>query len=406
MTEALSKQFSGNLPLAGMRVLDLTRALSGPFCTMILADLGADVIKVEPVSGGDMIRSWGPFDQGESVYYLSSNHNKRSLALNFRSPEGLALLHRLALQSDVIVENFKPGTLRKMGLNPDELRAERPEIIIASVSGFGSSGPLADRPGFDQIAQGYSGLMSVTGSVESGPVRTGVAIGDLTSSLWIAIGILAAWISRQKSGKGMEVETSLLASLVSLTSVQGQRYLNLGDVPGPSGNVHPVIAPYGVFAARDGELNIGAATQGMWLRLCDVINRPDLKADDRFLENADRMAHRDELKEIIEGELVHKGKAAWTELLVKAGIPAGPINTVEDVFNDAQVRHLGLVQTVRHPRLGDLPQLSLPINLDGHGLPKVNTAPPDLGEHSEEILSEFGLADSEILMMREKGIIG
>ncbi|GGO61079.1 CoA transferase [Roseovarius pacificus] len=373
---------------------------------MIMADLGADVIKVEPVSGGDMIRSWGPFDQGESVYYLSSNHNKRSLALNFRSPEGLVLLRRLALQSDVIVENFKPGTLSKMGLNPGELRAERPEIIIASVSGFGSSGPLADRPGFDQIAQGYSGLMSVTGSVESGPVRTGVAIGDLTSSLWIAIGILAAWISRQKSGKGMEVETSLLASLVSLTSVQGQRYLNLGDVPGPSGNVHPVIAPYGVFTAGDGELNIGAATQGMWLRLCDVINRPDLKADDRFVENADRMAHRDELKEIIEGELVHKGKAVWTELLVKAGIPAGPINTVEDVFNDVQVRHLGLVQTVKHPRLGDLPQISLPINLDGHGLPKVNTAPPDLGEHSEEILSEFGLANSEILMMREKGIIG
>ncbi|MFH1557083.1 MAG: CaiB/BaiF CoA-transferase family protein, partial [Pseudomonadota bacterium] len=211
------------LPLEKMRVLDLTRALSGPFCSMILADLGADVVKVEPVGGGDMIRTWGPFDRDQSAYYLSGNRNKRSIALNFRSPEGLALLREMALKSDVVIENFKPGTLAKLGLDPQELRALKPELIIASISGFGSSGPLSARPGFDQIAQGYSGFMSVTGTTE--PTRVGVAIGDLTSGMWLAIGVLGAWIARQDTGRGDHVETSLLSSLVSLLSVQGQRYL-------------------------------------------------------------------------------------------------------------------------------------------------------------------------------------
>lgn len=393
-----------SLPLTGMRVLDLTRALSGPYCTLILADLGADVIKVEPL-GGDMIRSWGPFDRGESVYYLSANHNKRSIAMDFRTAEGRDLLRRMALESDVLVENFRPGTLGAMGLAPDDLRAQKPGLIIASISGFGASGPIADRPGFDQIAQGYSGLMSVTGTAESGPTRVGVAIGDLTSGMWTAIGILGAWIGRQASGIGRQVETSLLGSLVSLLSVQGQRYLSLGDVPTPTGNVHPVIAPYGVFATKNGDMNIGAATQDMWLRLCDVIGAPELKDDPRFADNAGRMAHRNELKALIEDRLQTGTKEEWTEGLVREGIPAGPINTMADVFNDAQVRHSEIVETVTHPRLGALPQIALPIRYDGTHHEMVHSAPPDIGQHSVEILREFGLSEEEILSLQKQGAV-
>jgi crotonobetainyl-CoA:carnitine CoA-transferase CaiB-like acyl-CoA transferase len=297
------------LPLAGMKVLDLSRALSGPFCSMILGDLGADVVKVEPMPKGDMIRTWGPFDRDQSAYFLSGNRNKRAIAIDFRTPDGIAILRELALKSDVIVENFLPGTLEAMTLGADRLRAEKPAIIVASISGFGKGGPLGDRPGFDQIAQGFSGFMSVTGTAETGPTRVGVAIGDMASGMWLAIGVLGAWIERGRSGCGQTVETSLLASLIGLLSVQGQRYLSLGEVASPSGNVHPVIAPYGVFRAADGDMNIGAATQDMWLKLCDVLERPDLKADPRFTLNADRMGHRDALRDIIETELARRRPA-------------------------------------------------------------------------------------------------
>ncbi len=391
------------LPLEKMRVLDLTRALSGPFCSMILADLGADVVKVEPVGGGDMIRTWGPFDRDQSAYYLSGNRNKRSIALNFRSAEGLALLREMALKSDVIIENFKPGTLAKLGLDPQELRALKPELIIASISGFGSSGPLSARPGFDQIAQGYSGFMSVTGTTE--PTRVGVAIGDLTSGMWLAIGVLGAWIARQDTGRGDHVETSLLSSLVSLLSVQGQRYLSLGEVAEPTGNVHPVITPYGVFRAGDGDMNIGAATQDMWLKLCDILERPDLKSDPRFLDNASRMGHRQLLREIIETELARGTRAHWTALLVAAEIPAGPINTVADALNDAQVAHLGLVETLPHPTLGPLAQLSSPLKMAGAEEGWIRRSPPLLGQHTREVLENYGFAPAAIQELEARGVV-
>ncbi|MFG1427044.1 CaiB/BaiF CoA transferase family protein [Roseixanthobacter glucoisosaccharinicivorans] len=391
------------LPLEKMRVLDLTRALSGPFCSMILADLGADVVKVEPVGGGDMIRTWGPFDRDQSAYYLSGNRNKRSLALNFRSPEGLALLREMALKSDVIIENFKPGTMAKLGLDPHELRALKPDLIIASISGFGSSGPLSARPGFDQIAQGYSGFMSVTGTTE--PTRVGIAIGDLTSGMWLAIGVLGAWIARQDTGRGDHVETSLLSSLVSLLSVQGQRYLSLGEVAEPTGNVHPVITPYGVFRAGDGDMNIGAATQDMWLKLCDILERPDLKSDPRFLDNACRMNHRQLLREIIEAELARGTRAHWTALLVAAEIPAGPINTIADALNDAQVAHLGLVETLPHPTLGPLAQLSSPLKMAGAEEGWIRRVPPLLGQHTRELLAAYGYGPAEIQELEAQGVV-
>lgn len=384
------------LPLEGVRVLDLTRALSGPFCTMILADLGAEVVKVEPGPTGDMIRQWGPFDRGVSAYYLSSNRNKLGLGLDFRHPEGLSLLRELALESDIVVENFKPGTMEKMGLGYQSLAAERPDLVYAAITGFGSSGPAGNWPGFDQIAQGYSGLMSVTGMPESGPTRVGVAIGDLTSGMWAAMGVLAAWIERQRNGRGQQVQTSLLASLVGLLSVQGQRYLSLQEVPQPTGNVHPVIAPYGVFETADGPLNLAPATQDMWLRLCELLELPDAPHDPRYLSNAERMQHRDELKALIESRLRGNTRMHWTREMIARGIPAGPINNLADVFADPQVQHCRMVETAQHPELGEIRQLALPITMQALAEGSVRSAPPLFGQHTRQVLKAYGLSAARI----------
>lgn len=384
------------LPLSGIKVLDLTRALSGPFCSMILADLGAEVIKVEPTPNGDMIRQWGPFDQDISVYYLSANRNKKGIGVDFRQAEGLALIKELALKSDIVVENFKVGTMAAMGLGYEELCAVRPELIYGSISGFGSTGPARDWPGFDQIAQGYSGFMSLTGTPESGPTRVGTAIGDLTAGMWVAIGVLAAYIERQRSGLGQHVETSLLASLLGLLSVQGQRYLSVGDIPQPCGNVHPVIAPYGTFDTADGPLNLAPATQDMWVRLCEVLGLQLLTTDPRFKTNAERMQNRLVLKELLEANLGKKTRMEWTPLMIKAGIPAGPINTLEDVFVDEQVVACKLVETVDHPLLGMLKQVTLPIKMPGTAQGSVRSAPPLFGQHTEEVLTAYGLSPETI----------
>ncbi|HTN66564.1 MAG TPA: CoA transferase [Burkholderiaceae bacterium] len=393
------------LPLSGIKVLDLTRALSGPFCSMILADLGAEVIKVEPTPGGDMIRQWGPFDQDISVYYLSANRNKKGIGVDFRQPEGLALIKDLALKSDVVVENFKVGTMAAMGLGYEELAAAHPELIFASISGFGSAGPARDWPGFDQIAQGYSGFMSLTGTPESGPTRVGTAIGDLTAGMWVAMGVLAAYIERQKSGRGQRVETSLLASLLGLLSVQGQRYLSVGEIPQPCGNVHPVIAPYGTFETADGPLNLAPATQDMWVRLCEVLEVAALAADPRFLTNAERMQNRLLLKDLLEASLRRKTRMEWTPLMIRAGIPAGPINTLEDVFADEQVKACKLVETVEHPLLGALKQVALPIKMAATEHGSVRSAPPLFGQHTKEVLAGYGLTSEAIRALLEKKVV-
>lgn len=394
-----------NSLLTGMRVLDLSRALSGPFCALILADLGADVIKVEALPSGDMMRTWGPFQGSESAYYLSGNRNKRGIAVNFRSAAGRALLRKMAIESDVIVENFKPGTLSKIGLDPNDLRKANPRLIVASISGFGSDGPLSNRPGFDQIAQGHSGLMSITGAAETGPTRVGVAIGDLTSGMWLTIGILSAWIEKEKSGQGRLVETSLLASLVGLLSIQGQRFLSFGETPAPVGNMHPVISPYGVFRAKDGDLNIAAATQEMWLKLCDVLALPELKLDVRFSDNASRMQNRNLLCEIISGALASDTKKAWSDRLIEAGIPAGPINTLADVFEDEQVKHLGLIENFEHPALGTIRQVSNPLKFSNARDGWIRQAPPMLGQHTREVLKEFGIDEAQILEWEREGVV-
>jgi len=391
-------------PLEGIKVLDLTRALSGPFCTMILGDLGANVIKVEPIDG-DMMRQWGPFDRTESVYYLTGNRNKRAIAIDFRSAEGIELIKELAKECDVVVENFKPGSMDAMGLNYEKLAEINPRLIYMSITGFGKDGPNADQPGFDQIAQGYSGLMSVTGSPESGPLRVGVAIGDQTTGMWAAIGVLSALAQREKTGVGHRIDTSLMASLVSLLSVQGQRYLSLGETPGLAGNNHPVVSPCGVFQTKDGPLNIAANTPNMWLTLCNILDLNELVSDARFIDNASRAVNRDELKNLIEQKLSIFDRQHWTHLFNKSGVPAGPINNLAEVFTDNQVLHCKLVEEISHPVLGTLKLVGSPIQFDLNKGNSVKRAPPLLGEHTSEILKEFGWSPQEIEALESRGIV-
>lgn len=386
--------------LQGIKIIDLSRALSGPFCSMVLADFGADVIKIEPGPKGDMSRAWGPFDRGVSTYYLSCNRNKRGICVDFRKPEGLDVVRTLIEDADVVIENFKPGTMESMDLGYDVLSGFNPRLIMASITGFGPDGPLSSWPGFDQIAQGYSGLMSLTGYPDGEPTRTGTAIGDLSSGMWLAMAILAAVLEREHTGRGQHVSTSLLSSLVGLLSVHGQRYLSLGEIPSRTGNAHSVIAPYGVFETANGPLNIAPITSDMWVRLCQLLDLSNLVEDARFATNESRVVHRDELKVLIESKLKLQGKLEWTALFVQAGLPAGPINTLDDLFNDPQVIHSQLVQTTKHSTLGEVRQVVTPVKSTSAGtdpaIPVTRLPPPGLGEHSVVVLREAGFNAASI----------
>ena len=380
--------------LQGVKIVDLSRALSGPFCTMVLADLGADVIKIEPGPTGDMSRTWGPFDRGVSTYYLSCNRNKRGMCIDLRNPEGLATIRQLIDDADVVIENFKPGTLENMGLGYEVLSARNPRLVMGSINAFGADGPMSSWPGFDPIAQVYSGLMSLTGFVDGDPTRTGTAIGDLTSGMWLVTAVLAALLERERTGRGQHVSTSLLASLVGLLSVHGQRYLSLGDVPRRTGNAHSVIAPYGVFQTKDGPLNLAPITSAMWGRLCVLLDLPELPDDPRFATNEARVERRDELREILESRLKTRSKREWTSLFVDAGLPAGPINTLDEVFDDPQVLHSQLTETLTHPTLGALRQVVTPVFCATASV--VSRPPPLLGEHTVEVLREAGIDAASI----------
>jgi crotonobetainyl-CoA:carnitine CoA-transferase CaiB-like acyl-CoA transferase len=385
-----------SLPLAGLRVVDLSRALAGPFCAMILADLGADVVKVEPTPEGEMVRGWGPFQDGVSVYYLSIHRNKRSLAVNFRDAKGLELIRRLADTADILVENFKPGVMADMQMDFATLAARNPRLIFASITGFGTTGPYGGWPGVDQIAQGMSGLMSLTGQKESGPTRVGIPIGDVVAGMWAALGIQAAVIQRQTTGKGQLVETSLLAGLIGLLTLQGQRQLSLGDTPGLAGNAHPVICPYGMFQAKDGPFNVAVATEDMWGALCRLLGMEEWITHPDFKDNSARVRHRDEVTRRLNEKFAARGKMEWTLELMKRGLPAGPIFSLDQVFADAHVNATRMVEAIDHPTLGTLRVIANPIRMGALAGRSVRRAPPALGADSRQVLHDFGVSPGEI----------
>ncbi len=380
------------LPLEGLRVLDLTHALAGPYCTMLLGDLGADVIKVEP-PGGDHARRWGPpFIDGESAYFLSVNRNKRSVVLDLKHGPAREAAVELALVSDVVVENHRPRALGRLGLGAEELRARKPELIYASISGFGQDHPTL--AGYDQIAQGTSGLMSITGAPDGPPTRAGVPVGDLMAGMFTAHAILAALLERQRRGVGRTVDVALNDSLLAVMTYHAGRYFATGQAPTREGNHHSTIAPYGTFAAQDGYLNIAVGSDEQYRRFCQALEAPELASDPRFATNADRQAARAELTVEIERRLAKRSSREWLARLEAAGIPAGPIHDLAAAFSDPVAVERGMRIEVEHPTAGRVSQVGSPWKLDGASSP-VRLPPPLLGQHTREVLTQLLGYDEE-----------
>jgi crotonobetainyl-CoA:carnitine CoA-transferase CaiB-like acyl-CoA transferase len=393
------------LPLEHIRVLDLTRLLAGPFCTAILGDLGADIIKVEALPDGDLYRKSPPFHGGESVSFLAANRNKRSIAVDFRKPAGLDLVRQIAEGADVVVENFKPGTIENMGLSWEQLSARNPRLIFASISGFGHTGPYGRLPGVDQIAQGMSGFMSITGQTETGPTRVGVPIGDLVAGMWTAIGVQSAIIARQTTGKGQRLDTSLLGALISLLSVQGQRCLSLAEIPEVAGNHHPVSSPYGLFQASNGVFNFSATTGAMWRKLCEHLDMGWLLNDERFATSSARRDNRTELERLLNERLKLRSRDEWIAEFRALGMPAGPVYDIAEVFNDPAITTTGVVESVEHPSIGALKLLASPLKLDCLASGSVRRAPPLLGQHTSEILQELGFSKNTIADLKRIAVV-
>ncbi len=391
-------------PLTGIKVLDLSRALAGPYATALLTDLGAEVTKVESINGGDSTRSWPPFENDQSLYFDSANRGKSSIAVDFYTAEGKALLRRMALAADVVVENFRPGVLRTMGLDPAELRAAKPELIIASVSGFGAAGPLSQAAGLDQVAQGMSGLMSVTGADAENMYRVGVPIIDMVAGIFTAFGIAAALAGRARHGAGVEVSTSLLESALSISSFQGQRYLSTGEIPTPQGNNHPVLSPYGVFKTADIPVIVAVGTQKQWQQLCALLGDPALADDPDYLTGKLRAQNRDALHRRLEKLLAAGNGADWVRKFRQAKIPAGPIYNFQQVFDDEQVRSLDMVKQLRRHDGSALPLLRGPLSIDRQAT-GIRKAPPALGEDTRRVLAELQLSEDQIGGLLEAGIV-
>jgi len=403
--DAHSPQAQSAGPLAGVRVLDLSRILSGPFTTMIFADLGADVVKLENPRSGDDTREWAPPYQGDqSAYFLSVNRNKRGVAVDLKTEAGREIALRLADRADVVVENFRPGTASRLGLGYDELSARNPGLIYASISGFGQTGPYASEPGYDAIAQALGGLMSVTGEADGEPVRVGNSAADLGAAMWAAIGILAALHARQATGRGEWIDISLLdGQIASLTYLAGG-YFASGEVPRRYGSAHPSIVPYQALRTGDGHLMVAVGNDALWRRFAPVVGLPELADDPRFATNPQRVANRAELIRLIETALGAKGSSAWAEELARAGIPAGQINSIDAALVHPQVQARDMVLTTEHPTAGTLRMAGSPIKLARYTA-TVRRPPPTLGEHTDEVLRELGYSAADIAGMRERGAV-
>ena len=390
-------------PLTGIKVIDATSVLTGPYCTMLLGDMGAEVIKIEPIEG-DMIRNGPPFIKGESTYFLYTNRNKRGITLNLKADEGKKILFKLVKDADIFVENFKPQTKSKLGIDYPTLKEINPELIYCSISGFGQTGPWADRPGFDQIAQGMSGLMSVTGSPESGPTRVGVAIGDSIAGIFAAYGILAALIERSKSGNGQYIETSLLEGLMAVLGVQAAKYFGTGETPLPQGNDHAAFAPYGTYSTKDGYINISTVSERMWRSLCKRLGMEDLPGHTKFETNAERVKNKEELRQIIESRLANKASEDWVEILNEGGIACGPIYTIDQVFKSRHILHREMLLETDHASAGPINLIGFPVKMSKTPC-KTNLPPPYLSQHSSEVLKELNYSEEEIKELKQKGIV-
>ncbi|WP_432396856.1 CaiB/BaiF CoA transferase family protein [Pseudarthrobacter sp. L19] len=392
-------------PLKDLLVLDLSRILSGPFATMTLADLGAEVIKIEQPGQGDDTRQWGPPFQGdEAAYFLAVNRNKRSLAVDLKSPEGLEVVRELARRADIVVENFRPGTAARLGLGYEELSKDNPGLVYASISGYGQTGPDALRPGYDAIAQARSGIMSVTGETDGPPVRVGVSSADLVAGMWATIGVLAALHEKQRTGQGQWVDISLLDGSVSWLTYVSSGYFASGEVPRRYGSAHPTIAPYQAFATADGFVMVAVGNDGLWRRFAQELGDAALAADPRYASNPSRVAHREELIPAIEAIMRTRTTEDWVRALDEAGVPVGPIQTVDQALVDPQVLARGMVAELDHPTAGPMKVVGCPVRLTRTPA-SVRTAPPVLGQDTDQVLASLGLDTDRIQALHSSGAV-
>ena len=388
-------------PLSGILVLDLSRVLSGPYCSMMLSDMGARVIKIEHPARGDDTRHWGPpFQHGESAYFLSVNRNKESVAIDFSVPQGRALLDGLLPQADVVIENFRPGTLRKFGLDYATLSKAYPSLIYCSVSGYGQTGRRSREPGYDAIAQAEGGLMSVTGLPDGPPIRPGIPIADIASGMFAASGILAALFNRERTGRGQAVDVSLLDSVAALLTYQGASCFATGVAPTRHGNRHAMIAPYDLFTAADGDFILAVGNDAQFQRCCQAIGLAGLAHDSRFATNRDRVERYGELRAILDARFRTADRNTWLATLSAAGVPVGPVRDVKELMADPQLDDRGMVKTVNHPVAGPLAQIGSPINFSDRP-ETVRTPPPVLGQHTGPVLKELLGLDEESLRRLE-----
>ncbi|MGE5088738.1 MAG: CaiB/BaiF CoA transferase family protein [Candidatus Levyibacteriota bacterium] len=392
-------------PLAGVRVLELAQIMAGPTCGMLLADMGADVVKVEKLPGGDDSRGYRePRVNGVSAPFLVLNRNKRGIALNLKHPAGRDVLLRMVRDADVLTENFRRGTLEKLGLGYDTLAAVNPGLIYCAISGYGRNGPDADKGGFDLIAQGYAGLMSITGEPGGPPVKAGGSVADINAGILAALGIVAAYVHRLKTGQGQVVDTSLAEAALQQTYWQAAIYFATGKSPGPTGSAHLLTAPYQAFAASDGWLNIGGANQANWERIAEVLGHPEWRDDPRYATNSMRIAHRDELVAAMSAILATRTRAEWIAAFDAAGVPAGPVHSIGEAVEHPQMLARGMIVETEHPQAGPTRSLGCPIHFSGTPTAILRPA-PQLGEHTRELLREYGYGDAEIDALVADGVV-
>jgi crotonobetainyl-CoA:carnitine CoA-transferase CaiB-like acyl-CoA transferase len=392
-------------PLSGVRVLELSQIMAGPTAGMMLADLGADVVKVEKLPGGDDARSYRePRVNGVSAPFLVLNRNKRGIALDLKHPKGKAVLRRLVESADVLTENYRKGTLERLGLGYDTLSKINPALIYCAVSGYGRNGPLADKGGFDLIAQGFAGLMSITGEPGRPPAKTGNSGADINAGILAALGVLAAYVHRLKTGRGQVVETSLMEAALQQTYWHAAIFFATGASPGPLGSGHVLTAPYQAFRCADGYINIGGANQANWERIADVLGHPEWRTDPRFATNSDRMANLPALVQAMEEELARRTAAQWVEAFDAAGVPAGPVNSIGQALSHPQVAARGMIVETTHAQAGATRSLGFPISLSETPA-RVTRPAPMLGEHTREVLSEAGYGDAEIDALIDEGVV-